>query len=200
MRRYAPWIMLFCIALLLLLPAGCGTSQASRFYTLNPVTTGPAFPPSSGPAASIAIQSVEIPDYLDRPEIVTRNGNNGLELAEFDRWAGELQKDIARVLAETMSARLPENNVFVLTGRRVAPADYTITVHVTRFDPVPGNAVRLKAMWTIMGKDGSHLVARGESSLSEPIQGQNYGAIVAAMSRAVDQLGKELVGAMKPML
>ncbi|MGD0229233.1 MAG: hypothetical protein ABSC19_02595, partial [Syntrophorhabdales bacterium] len=40
----------------------------------------------------------------------------------------------------------------------------------------------------------------GESSLSEPIQGQNYGAIVAAMSRAVDQLGKELVGAMKPML
>lgn len=206
MRRHAPWrIPLLGLLPLLLLLGGCGSTKSSRFYTLNPVTTtNPGLsvqptPPSTAPS-SVAILPVEIPDYLDRPQIVTRNPNNGLEVAEFDRWAGDLQRDIARVLAETMSARLPENSVFVMTGSRAIPADYRVVVHVTRFDPTPGDAVVLKAVWTVLGKDGRRILARGESNLSEPIQGRDYDATVAAMSRTVDRLGMEIAGAMQPML
>ena len=206
MKRDTRWkVALLGLVLLQLLPGGCGTGKNSRFYTLNPVAaTGPAPPVqssrSSGPLASIGILPVEIPDYLDRPQIVTRNPTNGLELGEFDRWGGELQKDIARVLAETMSARLPGNGVFVLTGRRAVPADFWITVHVTRFDPIPGDVVRLKAVWTVLKKDGLQVVVRGESNLSEPILGRDYGATVAAMSLAVDHLGNEIADAVKPRL
>jgi hypothetical protein len=188
----------------LLLLGGC-TSKSARFYTLNPVLPSA----SSGklqsallsdPPSVIGIVSVEIPDYLDRPQIVTRNENNELKLAEFDRWGGELQKDIARVLAETMSAVLPGRNVFVLTGRRAMLADYRITVQVTRFDPMPDNVIWLNAIWAVHKKDDTSVAVRGESTLTEPIKGSGYEATVAAMSRTIDKLGAEIAGAMKPVL
>lgn len=199
-----------CLGLILLglvIPAtvivGCGSSKSSQFYTLNPVTTKPSSPSTTGTAQSgptIGIASVEIPDYIDRPQIVTRNANNGVEVAEFDRWAGDLQNDIALVLAETMSARLPEDDVFVSAGRRAIPADYRVMVNIMRFDAVPGAEVWLKALWTIRGKRDQSVEIRGESNLAEPIRGTGYGAIVAAMSRAVDRLGNEIAETMKPVL
>jgi uncharacterized lipoprotein YmbA len=198
-------LTLLTVVLFVLLLGSCA-SKSARFYSLNPVMSPSSHVSavqersSSDPRPSIGIVLVEIPDYLDRPQIVTRNASNEIELAEFDRWAGELQKDVARVLAETMSAALPEDSVFVLTGRRAVPADYRITVQIARFDPMPDNVVWLKAMWTVLGKDPSHIAIRGESNLTEPIQGTGYGATVAAMSRAIDKLGTEIAGVMKPML
>ncbi len=193
------------LVLLPLLLGGCA-SKSSRFYTLNPAIPAPSpgpvqsTPPAGPPAASIGIVLVEIPDYLDRPQIVTRNENNELKLAEFDRWAGELDNDVARVLAEKLSASLPDNEVLVLTGRRAVPADYRIAVHLTRFDAMPGNVVWLNALWTVLGKEGRHIAIRSESNFAEPIQGTGYEATVAAMSRAIDKLGAEIAGAVKSML
>lgn len=192
-------ILCSCVMFTLFL-SYCGGSKSSKFYTLHPVSAATAQnPPSSNSRSSIGIVSVEVPDYVDRPQIVTRNANNGIEVAEFDRWAGDLRNDLARVLAETMSVQLPADDVFVLTGRRAIPADYRVTVNVTRFDAM-ANEVWLKALWTILNKDGRQVGIRGESSLREPIQGTGYGAIVAAMSRAVGRLGTEISDTIKPVL
>ncbi len=205
MRSYECWrIMILCLAITLLLGVGCN-SKPARFYTLNPVVPASSPGPNQntallGPPANIGIVSVEIPDYLDRPQIVTRNPNNELKLAEFDRWAGDLQNDIARVLAETMSYRLADNGVFVLTGRRTLPSEYRITVHVDRFEAIPGQQVWLKAVWTVWEKDARRILIRGESNISETAQGSDYAATVTAMSRSVDRLGAEIADAMKPGL
>lgn len=192
------------LAMTLLLAAGC-SSKPARFYTLNPVVSTSSPGPSQnteliGPPSNIGIVSVEIPDYLDRPQIVTRNPNNELKVAEFDRWAGDLQNDIGRVLAETMSSRLADNGVFVLTGRRSLPSEYRITVQIDRFEAMPGERVWLKALWTVWEKDARRILIRGESNISEAAQGSDYGATVTAMSRSVDRLGAEIADAMRPTL
>lgn len=198
-------VTLLALVLFPLILGGCGAGKSSRFYTLIPATPAPgasriAGTSSAGPPLNIGIMPVEIPDYLDRPQIVTRDAGSGLKVAEFDRWAGELQNDIARVLAETLSMQFPGQRVFILTGRRAVPADYRITLQVTRFDPSPGQSVWLKAQWAVLGKDGREVVVRGESDLTEPIAGQDYASTVAAMSRAVDQMGRQMADAMKPRL
>jgi uncharacterized lipoprotein YmbA len=143
---------------------------------------------------------VEVPDYLDRPQIVTRKANNELEIDEFERWAGELQKDIGRVLGETMSVALSGCNAAILTGRRLVPADLRITVHILRFEAMPGGVVWLRALWSVFRGEGRQLVFRGESDLAEPVQGQGHEAIVAAMGRAVGRMGVEMAGALRPLL
>ncbi|GAB6190600.1 PqiC family protein [Desulfocastanea catecholica] len=56
---------------------------------------------------------VEIPDYLNRPEIMTRKGRNTVELAEFNRWAGSFKESITAVLAENLGLLLGSDLVYV---------------------------------------------------------------------------------------
>ena len=65
----------------------------------------------------VAVGPVAIPDYLDRPQILTRSGPSELQLAEFERWAGSLEKDVSRVLAENLSTLLEKDHVIVLRSR-----------------------------------------------------------------------------------
>ncbi len=199
-------LILFGLVLLQLALGGCGRSVSSRFYTLSPVPVQPVGPASaigdtgSTTLITIGIMPVEIPDYLDRPQIVTRNSENGLLLAEYDRWGGDLRTDIARVLAETLSAQLPPESVTILTGRRSTPADYNIAVQVKRFEPVPGSNIWLYAQWAITEKQGQPVLIRRHSDLHEPVAGQGYPETVDAMSRAVDRLGMEMATALAPVL
>lgn len=208
MKTSKKGILILSVLVLLQTALGsCGRSAPTRFYTLSPVQSAvPAAPAAAmgdtgrTPQITIGIMPVEIPDYLDRPEIVSRDTSNGLSLAEYDRWAGDLRNDIARILAERLSAQLPQERVFILTGRRSTPADYHIAVQVRRFEPVPGESIWLKAQWAVTEKSGQSVLLRRDSDLREPISGQGYPQTVAAMSRAVDNLGQEMAAALKPAL
>ena len=109
-------------------------------YQLNPIphqtASIPAF--SSSRNVVVAVGPVRIPDYLDRPQSVTRTGNNELKLSEFHRWAWSLAADISRVLVENISGFLPADGVSVTRwtpyrGSRV-PAFLRIEVLVSRFE------------------------------------------------------------------
>lgn len=204
MRDKKGYLILYGMVLLQLALGGCGRSAPVKFYTLSPVASSgsKAEIGDIGGSASITIgiMPVEIPDYIDRPEIVTRTTPTGLSLAEYDRWGGDLRNDIARVLAERLSAQLSPDGVFILTGRRFAPADYGIEVQVRRFEPVPGESIRLKAQWVVTKSPGRSVLLRRDSDLHEPIGRQGVPEMVAAMSRAVDRLGREMADALKPAL
>src|SRR5690242_1750466 len=126
--------------------AGCfGSSRPSRFYTLSAleVRDGAASPVSasslaaaaaSPAAATLAVGPVEIPDYLDRQQIVTRTGTNGLVLAEFDRWGGTLDREITRSLVATLGQQLAPRSIAVVPWRSTrlgaAPAAYRAAVRI----------------------------------------------------------------------
>lgn len=85
-------------------------------------------------------------------------------------------------------------------GDASSPADYRVTVQVSRFEATPGEVVWFKALWTVLKSDGRHVAVRGESNIAEPLQGRDHAAVVAAMSRAVDRLGTDIAQAMRPLL
>ena len=107
---------LFTLALVVMILTGCASSPSSKFYQLNPVQnkTSVTGDVSSDQSQVIAIGPVRIPDYLDRPQIVTRSGKNELKLSEFDRWAGSLESDVNRVLVEDISSLLPADRFSVV--------------------------------------------------------------------------------------
>ena len=66
--------------------AGClGSSRPARIYTLAPLQIRNGAD-SIAPYATLAVGPIEIPDAIDRQQIVTRTGANELVVAEFDRW------------------------------------------------------------------------------------------------------------------
>ena len=58
----------YLIAVMLSALAGCATTPPSRFYILSPVTADAATQPA-GPATAIGVGPVDLPKYLNRPQI-----------------------------------------------------------------------------------------------------------------------------------
>ena len=94
--------------ILLMLLAGCASTEPSRFYALTPMPGSDAkiLSQTESQDVSIGVGPVRMPDYLDRQPIVTSSSQNKITFSEFDRWAGSLKDDFSRVLSENLSILL----------------------------------------------------------------------------------------------
>jgi uncharacterized lipoprotein YmbA len=181
-----------------LMVGGCA-SQPSRFYLLSASpSTETASPGTSGQQGpTIGVGPVTLPRYVDRPQIVTRTSPYEIKVAEFDRWAEALDANFSRVLAENLSILLPSARVVMPPWPRAAPIDYQISVDVTHFLSQVGGDSVLIADWTLFKGEGQDALTSGKSRFSAAPGGQDYAAIVAAMSQTVASLSREIATAIK---
>jgi len=175
---------------------GCRSAAPPvEFYTLsalNPAMTK-ANPTVAAPNIAVGVGPVQIPQVLDRPQIVTRTGPNKLTLDEFHRWAGSLQADFAQVLAENISLLLGIDHVAVYPWEVGFAPDYRIAVDIRSFEGQWGENVLLDVIWQITDRSGTKTLAVNKSFITEPLPASSYDALVAAQSQAVAQLSREIV-------
>ena len=132
------------------------------------------------------------PSYLDRPQIVTRLSPNRISFDEFHRWAGPLEEDFQRVLAENLSKRLQTDYVIKYSGKLRNKIRYRVQMQIDQFDGQPGDAVTLKAAWSVIDENSSAEAALRESSIRAPMAGEGYEAMVVAASAAVAELSRQI--------
>ena len=182
-----------CLVLLCIASAGCATSPPARLYLLNPSS---AQADTQGQEMPILVQlQVQIPDYLDRPQIVVRQGKNRLSLAELDRWAEPLSRMLPRVLSQELAqGPLPlQVNSSSATG-----TEYNIWVQILRLDGKPGGRAHLRARWRVRHADGdsgqkqSHFVSR-----TARVSGQGMEGLVQAHELLVRELAGEVSQALQ---
>ena len=193
-------VLLTCVSLMVM--TGCtGTSESSRFYMLKglPNTESAQYTAAAAKGLSIGVGPMEIPKYLDRPQIVTRAGGSKLELGEFDKWAGSLKDDIPRVLAENLSVLLSTDRVVTFPWRRSGRIDYQIRGDVIRFDGELGESASLIVRWMILGGEEKTPFLMRKSSFTEPVEGRSYDALVSAQSRVLESLSKEIAKEIKAL-
>jgi uncharacterized protein len=170
--------------------AGCGKSPSARFYTLTPLPSAQA-PRAAKSQLAVRVEPVEIPEYLDRPEIVTREGENEVKVAQFHRWAGSLGENISDLLAEDLGQLLGSDRVLVNNGVSQGKPDYLVALRVLRLDCLPGNQVLLKTQWRVAAADGRGEISR-LSSITEKTPDSRYDTTVAAVNRAFHAVSREI--------
>jgi hypothetical protein len=141
---------------------------------------------------SVSIATVEIPDYMDRPQIVTRESGNELKLAEFDRWAGSLSDNIAAVLAENLGLLLGTERVFAYPPVSGEKADFSLALRVLRLECAPGDQVLLKAQWTLLAGPERKEAATRVTTFSERLNDRDYRTMAAAISRILGEVSREI--------
>jgi uncharacterized protein len=172
--------------------AGCASSPPSRFYTLTSPT--PQEIRQAVQPVSVSMAPVEIPDYLDRPQMVTREGLNGLRLAEYDRWLGSLSDNIATVLAENLTQALGTDQVFLAPLLRGKKTDYAVSVRILRLDCTLGDQVFLKAQWSCCAGTDRKDCPTQMVHFTERLHDGRYETMVAAVSRTLELLSREIAG------
>jgi hypothetical protein len=178
----------------------CGTSQAPRIYTLRSTAT-PAPEAVLGQKEApvvVGIGPVEIPDYLDQPQIITRTGPTRLSISEFDLWGGSLKEDVSRVLLENLSHFLNPSEIRAIFWKSYIPCSFRVPVTILRLDATRGGNVLLRARWALVGKDLQTLGANmHEMNITKPVKGNDPGDVVAAMSEALEELSKYIASDVK---
>jgi uncharacterized protein len=170
----------------------CTPTRPTSFYTLSTVAERGAAA-RSGKRLVVGLGTITLPQYLDRPDLVTREGPNQMRLAEFHQWAQPLEPLLTRVMAEDLFALLGAEDVIPLPQRRDVPLDRVVEVDVNRFEANQAGEVVLDARWRVYEGDDETLLASGRSMVAEqgaPVP--DYEAIVAAMSRAVGEVSAEI--------
>jgi hypothetical protein len=173
---------------------GCaGSSAPVRLYVLTPAPEARVAPLGAAVPGcpALGVGPVRLPGLLDRPQIVTRLGADEVDEAEFHRWGEPLADSVPRILAENLAA-LRKTERVALFGWNPGPAvQRQVVLEVMRFDGAIGGDVVLDARWSILATDGKEL-AVNRSVLTQPTGGTGYPAVVAAMSRALAALSREI--------
>jgi uncharacterized lipoprotein YmbA len=173
----------------LLLCAGCvelgGRTPDSRFYLLVPRAEVRELPGDLG----VGLGPVRTPAYLERPQIVTRSGEQRLELAAFDRWGEPLGESVARVMAINLSRMLGTERVQRHPWRDSRAVELEVELDLLRFDGRWGESVTLEVLYRLRRADAS---LERLAHIEEPLAGRDYAELAQAMSRALATLARQI--------
>jgi hypothetical protein len=140
---------------------------------------------------------ITIADYLNRQDVVTRDSQNQLKMNEFEQWAGSFENNVIHALADNLGFLLGTDQIHIHPWRKSVPIDYRITVNVIRFDGKPGDRAWLTARWSVFNGKTKELLEVKRSSIQEPVEGNRYEDLVAAQSRALAKLSREMAEVIK---
>jgi uncharacterized lipoprotein YmbA len=194
MRRTTAALMTLCLALLLL--AGCSSPRVT-FYTLSPVVT----PETATPAVtldSVIIGPLVLPDLYDQPQLVVRVAANRVEIMETHRWAAPLKNEIPRILAEDLAVLLKPTRVATYPQNSGLDVEYRVQIDIQRYEMTAGQGVALDALWSVRRTAGG-AAKTGRSVVSEPVAASGYDALVAAQSRALGTVSRDLAQALRTL-
>ncbi len=209
--------MLPALMLGALLLTGCATSPPSSFYTLTPIPEAAGRSADiDGGALSVGIGPVTFPQFLDRPQIVTRDGSNRLALDEFHRWGGTVQDDFLRVWGENLAHLLGTSRILVFPSEVRMPLDFRVSAEVVAFEGTPDGQAVLKVRWVVMDPYLERALAVREDVYRSPIgratpsggsdavgpsavADDAHQAVVAAMSRCLGDFSLDVASVLRSL-
>lgn len=196
-RSYLYFAVLSFI-LLGLLQSGCisvSSSPSARLYMPHSITKDHAVQKFDFPkGAFIGVGPVRVPEYMDRPQMITRAKNGLLDIAQFERWAESVDAAILRMLDENLALMLPEANTVKFPWSVSNPIGYQVGLDVIQMDSDLENNLTLIARWHIYDVNTRQTVFSKRSEIATPIIPHNYFGLSEALSAATAALSSEIAG------
>ncbi len=189
----------FWLSALLFFSLGLGACSSTglssvKYYVLSQpqpaVQSLQAAVPIENAGPRVGILPVAVPAYLNRPQIVLREGEKvGMRLEEYNRWGEDVSNGIARVVGASITAQLADIRGIAIPLRTGSPVDLRLLIEVRRFEGAPGFDTVLEALWSIQEK--GKVVAEGVFLEKTP-SGPDISSLVVSQSALLDALGQEV--------
>jgi len=180
---------LACIAALVTLGA-CASAPPARHITLDdgrpPVAKSSITP-------GIAVIRVNVPDLIDRPQLVFRSDGNHVALSDQYRWAEPLRREIPRLIANDLGELLDSSRVAAVSAEDTGfTVDFKLVLDFQQLDAIVGKGVDVDVLWRIEPLGGKAFV--GRSSFRQPLaeSAADTSALVATQRQALRHVAAEI--------
>ncbi|AXF02845.1 membrane integrity-associated transporter subunit PqiC [Paraburkholderia hospita] len=181
------------VALTMITLVGCASSK-SEFYMLS--AEAPRESVNHGSPVTVVIGAVNVPELVNRPQIVVRAGTNHVTIDEFARWAEPLKSQIPRVFVADLSQLLNSPRVSTLPIGGDAAAAWRVRIDVQSFDASLGDTASVDVLWSVL-PPGNAPPITGRTIASEPCAGAGYDAVVVAWSRALATVSRAIAAGIR---
>lgn len=187
---------IFTCGLFIFILSGCilaGSSLDSRFYMLKQLGEKEVTQKFNIPPGVITvIGPVGIPQYLNRPQMITRDGKGMINIAQFDRWGESLDAGIGRLIIEDLNLMLPGGTFEMFPCNFAIPLNYQVIVGILQLDANLKQDFLLAVQWSIIDADTRKMLFTKRSDLVQSITPCNYSGLADALSKAVTSLSVEI--------
>jgi len=175
---------------------GClsiSNSPVPKFYTLRLIdNVGENKKFDIASKVIIGIGPVDIPEYQNRPQMVTQDKDGMLKFAQFQRWGEPLDSGLARLILENLTLMLPSAEFQVFPCNFAIPLDYQVIVSVIQLDSQLEKEVSLVTQWTIVDAKTKKMLLTKRSQIHQAINPHTYSGLAQALSRATTLLSNEI--------
>jgi uncharacterized lipoprotein YmbA len=189
------------LALMLgLVLAGCASAPL-HYYTL----VAPAGEPDggSGPTAaansplSFELMPVNVPAQVDQPQLVVREGGQGVALLGSERWIAPLADEVRSALSADLVRQLHGAD---LSGMAAGDKPrLRIKLDVRRFDSAPGAYTLIDAAWSVRAASGHPPATLACTTRVRETVGPGYPALVQGHQRAIAQIAARIATAARAL-
>jgi len=190
------YIMKSACLILALALGGCvamSNSPTPRFYALQAMDESYAGEKFKIPASVIiGIGPVKIPEYQNRPQIVTQDTNNLITFAQFDRWGETLDFALPRLLAANLSVILPGATLEISPWNLDMPVKYQVIMDVVRLESRLDKDLSFTVQWSVIDLGNKKMIFTKKSEFSQPIEPHNYSGLVKTLSMECASLSGEI--------
>jgi uncharacterized lipoprotein YmbA len=143
-------------------------------------------------SAAIGLGPVQLPEYLDGPELLIRTSPNGFELSNRDRWAESLADNFRHVLANDLTNLLGAKNIVQYPWYPGTRLNYIVHIQVEHFEADTNQTVELTASWELITTQTDQILASREAQFSRPLTSLAGETAAAALSEDVAELAAQI--------
>jgi uncharacterized lipoprotein YmbA len=180
------------LSILCMVLAACATTPQTNFYVLTPMAAPANTTEKTGTKRLIGLGPVTLPALLERKQLVTRTGNNTLQIAELHQWAAPLKDNITQTLTENLAKLLPNDLVKAYPWSAYGQADYHILIDVIRFDATPGQSADFEAEWVVVSEKKPEILTSGRHKTRSSLADASYSGAVQALSNTLAEFSRRL--------
>ena len=179
--------------------AGCSARGAvPTEYVLASVTADGSAASAARGNPTISVGPVDVPEYLDRPQIVTRAEGGRVHASESHVWAEGLSAGLLRVIVDNLAYWVPSTRVNPFLSPLAAGADYRVAVRVSALEADAAREhITLDAHWTLVVAEDGDVIAAQRVRVQESVQGGTYHDVVRAYDAAAGKLSRDIADAIR---
>ncbi|TAL83881.1 MAG: membrane integrity-associated transporter subunit PqiC [Rhodanobacter sp.] len=191
MMRQRMYVLGLAVMLLL---SGCA-SAPMHYYTLVPpagsaadITSAAANP--GAVSLPFELLPVSVPAQVDQPQLLVRQGGQGVVLLNDRRWIAPLGDEVRSALAVDLARALGSQDVSGLPGGD--KPRLRVKLDLRRFDSQAGHYALMEGAWSVRAMHVQHGGVLACTSRIREAVGPGYDALVQGHQRAIGVLAGQI--------